>query len=161
MTPFNEKEKKEKRYQNDQWVDLSPDFKPMSLCTQAWVVVSRWAGGGGGGGLKSELSMTCWKGHSSVTPPLNILLNDVPRLLTPADKARKHNTVRSPPTSLSFIFSRRPPCSHSPSLTAPPPHSARSWIFNYLTETFSQSFTAALQVVWSTGTCLEGNFYRL
>lgn len=52
MTPFNEKEKKEKRYQNDQWVDLSPDFKPMSLCTQAWVVVSRWAGGGAGAGVK-------------------------------------------------------------------------------------------------------------
>lgn len=42
----------------------------MAVCT----------GEGGGevfsglGGLKSELSMTCLKGHLSVTPPLNVLI---------------------------------------------------------------------------------------
>lgn len=42
--------------------------------------------------------------------PLNIPLNDVPRLLTPADKARKHYTVRrAPPRLLLFFFSLPPP----------------------------------------------------
>lgn len=35
-----------------------------------------------------------------MTLPLNILLNDVPRLLTPADKVRKHYTVRRAPPRL-------------------------------------------------------------
>lgn len=47
--------------------------------------------------------MTCPKGHSSVTPPQNILLNDAPCLLTPADKARKHYTMRRSPLTASFF----------------------------------------------------------
>lgn len=75
----------------------------MSLCTNEGG--GEVFGGLGVGGLESELSVTCWKGHPSVTPPLNILLNDVPRLLTPADKARKHYTARrTPPLLLLFFF---------------------------------------------------------
>jgi len=55
-------------------------------------------------GLKSELSMTCLKGHPSVTLLLNIPLNDVPFLLTPADKARKHYTVKRTPPRLLLLF---------------------------------------------------------
>lgn len=92
---------------------LSPELIPMAVCTEegAGKYLAGWEG------LKSELSMTCEKGHPSVTPPLNILLNDVPRLLTPADKARKHYTVRrAPPRLLLSFFSIFSPHSLSLSL---------------------------------------------
>lgn len=69
------------------------------------------------GGWKGELSMTCWKGQPSVTLPLNILLNDVPRLLTPADKARKHYTIRRAPPHLLLFSPSLSPRSHSLSHT--------------------------------------------
>lgn len=71
------------------------------------------------GGWKGEPSMTCWKGQPSVTLPLNILLNDVPRLLTPTDKATKHYTVRRAPPHLRLFSPSLSPRSlshtHNPS----------------------------------------------
>lgn len=58
--------------------------------------------------LKSKLSANCLKGHSSVTQPLNIPLNDQPCLLTRTDKAKKRHTVSRPPSHphlFFFIFS--------------------------------------------------------
>lgn len=77
------KKKGKQRYQNGHCVTnvLSHEHIPMRGRGRNLV---------GWEGLKSELSMTCSKGHPSVTLPPNIRLNDVPCLLTAANKAGKH-----------------------------------------------------------------------
>lgn len=66
-----------------------------------------------------ELSVTCLKGHSLVTPPLNILLNDLPNLLTLADKAKELFIVRGAPPRHPLVF---------PSLSSPSHPLSLSWL---------------------------------